>query len=75
MKMNRLLAALPAGLLAAFLGAATSQVQAAGTFSEAFTQGDLGISFRYRFEHVDQVIFADARSGVGEGHSRRDPVL
>ena len=41
-------------LLAAFLGAATSQVQAAGTFSDAFTQSDLDISIRYRFEHVEQ---------------------
>lgn len=54
MKMNCLLAALQAGSLAAFLGTATGQVQAADTFSEAFTQGDLGISFRYRFEHVEQ---------------------
>ena len=54
MKKICLLAALQAGLLTAFLGAATSQAQAATTFSEAITQGDLGISFRYRFEHVDQ---------------------
>ncbi len=50
MKLNRLLA----GLSAVFLGAATHQTQAADTFTEAFTHGDRGISFRYRLELVDQ---------------------
>jgi len=46
--------------LALALGISVSgQVQAADTFSEMFTKGKAGISFRYRLEFVDQERYAD----------------
>ena len=54
MNMKRKLAALPAGMLSVLIASIAGPVQAADTFAEMFTQGKAGVSFRYRFEHVDQ---------------------
>jgi hypothetical protein len=54
MNTRQKLATVPAGVLLALFFSTTGQVQAADTFSEAFTKGKAGIAFRYRLEHVDQ---------------------
>ena len=54
MSIKRKLAALPAGILCAQIALIAGQAQAADTFTEAFTKGKAGVSFRYRLEHVDQ---------------------
>jgi len=54
MSIKRKLAAVPAGILCAQIALIAGQAQAADTFTEAFTEGKAGISFRYRLEHVDQ---------------------
>jgi hypothetical protein len=54
MNSKRKLAAVPATLMAALIATAANQAQAADSFTEAFTKGDPGIAFRYRFEFVDQ---------------------
>ena len=54
MNTKRKLAAIPAGLIAVLLASAVGQAQAADSFVEAFTKGKPGVSFRYRFEFVDQ---------------------
>jgi len=54
MNTKRKLAAIPAGIFAVLFASAAGQVQAADSFTEAFTQGKGSISFRYRLEHVDQ---------------------
>lgn len=51
------LTTLLAGGICILLVSVTGQVQAAETFSEMFTQGKAGISFRYRLEYVDQKNF------------------
>ena len=47
----------PAVTLCACFVAFTGQIQAAETFTEAFTQGKAGVQFRYRLEHVDRDSF------------------
>jgi len=59
MKLKHTLAVLPAGVLSVLLTSVSGQAQAAETFTEAFTQGKAGISFRYRLEHVDQERFSE----------------
>ena len=59
MKLKHTLAVLPAGVLFVLLTSVAGQAQAAETFTQAFTQGKAGISFRYRLEHVDQERFSE----------------
>jgi len=59
MKLKHTLAVLPAGVLSVLLTSVSGQAQAAETFTQAFTQGKAGISFRYRLEHVDQERFSE----------------
>jgi hypothetical protein len=54
MNLKRKLAALPAGILCVLIASFAGPAKAADTFTEMFTQGKAGVSFRYRFEHVDQ---------------------
>jgi hypothetical protein len=59
MKTKYMLTAIPAGILLALGMSIAGQAQAAETFSEMFTKGKAGISFRYRFEFVDQDRYTD----------------
>lgn len=45
--------------LAAALAMLASPAPAAESFSELFTEGEFGLSFRYRFEYVDQDSFVE----------------
>jgi hypothetical protein len=64
MNINRKLAAMPAGILCALL-ATSAPAQAADSFIDSFKQGKAGLSFRYRFEGVDQGSFdKDAKAST-----------
>lgn len=59
MRIRHKLASLAAGILCAQMTLVAGQAQAAETFTEAFTKGKAGVSFRYRLEHVDQEDFIE----------------
>ena len=54
MKRRQLAASMPLALLTMLLIATSSPTLAANSFSEAFSEGQFGYSFRWRLENVDQ---------------------
>ncbi len=54
MKKRFTTAKLPVALISTMLAATSSPVTAAENLGEAFTEGKLGVSFRWRMEYVDQ---------------------
>jgi len=54
MEKRHIVAAVPVALLTALLATASAPAFAADSFSEAFTEGKFGYSFRWRLENVDQ---------------------
>ncbi len=54
MEKRHIVAGVPVALLTALLTTVSAPAFAADSFSEAFTEGKFGYSFRWRLENVDQ---------------------